>query len=206
MTNPTDEARPYVCALRLVAFILIITIPFGIAAFRLAGFVIWPFGRTTVFSRNAGVWSVIGNVIWLVVVGWELALAHLVAALLLCLTIIGIPFGIAGWKMVTLALLLALLLASPMLLFGLVAGLAISIFQAVTQIQEQTLSFIPKIVAMVAAAIALAPMTSVACLIASGMRPRALSMLRASVCIRATSILPSFCCSLRSVATCSHAR
>jgi uncharacterized membrane protein YccF (DUF307 family) len=65
----------------IVAFILIITIPFGIAAFRLAGFVIWPFGRTTVFRRNAGVWSVIGNVIWLVVVGWELALAHLVAGL-----------------------------------------------------------------------------------------------------------------------------
>jgi uncharacterized membrane protein YccF (DUF307 family) len=89
----------------IVAFILIITIPFGIASFRLAAFVIWPFGRTTVFRRNAGVWSVIGNVIWLVVVGWELALAHLVAGLVLCVTIIGIPFGIASWKMVPLALL-----------------------------------------------------------------------------------------------------
>lgn len=47
------------------------------------------------------------------------------------------------------ALLLALLLASPMLLFGLVAGLAISIFQAVTQIQEMTLSFVPKVLAVV---------------------------------------------------------
>lgn len=89
----------------IIAFILIITIPFGIAAFRLAGFVIWPFGRTTEFRRNAGAWSLIGNIIWLILLGWELALAHLVAGLLLCLTIIGIPFGIACWKMIPLALL-----------------------------------------------------------------------------------------------------
>lgn len=88
----------------LVAFILIITIPFGIASFRLAGYVIWPFGRTVVWQREAGVWSVIGNIIWVLVVGWELALAHLAAGLLLCITIIGIPFGIASWKMIPLAL------------------------------------------------------------------------------------------------------
>lgn len=89
----------------LIAFILIITIPFGIASFRLAGFVIWPFGRTVVWQREAGVWSVIGNIIWVIVVGWELAIAHLVAGLLLCVTIIGIPLGVACWKMVPLALL-----------------------------------------------------------------------------------------------------
>lgn len=88
----------------LVAFVLIITIPFGIASFRLAGYVIWPFGRTVVWQRDAGIWSVIGNIIWLIVVGWELALAHLAAGLLLCVTIIGIPFGVACWKMVPLAL------------------------------------------------------------------------------------------------------
>lgn len=88
----------------IVAFILIVTIPFGIASFRLAGYVIWPFGRTVVWQRRAGVWSVIGNVIWFLVVGWELALAHLAAGLLLCVTIIGIPFGIASWKMIPLAL------------------------------------------------------------------------------------------------------
>ena len=88
----------------LVAFILIITIPFGIASFRLAGYVIWPFGRTVVWQREAGVWSVIGNIIWLIVVGWELAIAHLVAGLLLFITIIGIPLGVAAWKMIPLAL------------------------------------------------------------------------------------------------------
>jgi uncharacterized membrane protein YccF (DUF307 family) len=88
----------------LVACILIITIPFGIASFRLAAYVVWPFGRTVVWQREAGIWSVIGNVIWVIVVGWELAIAHLVAGLLLCVTIIGIPFGVACWKMIPLAL------------------------------------------------------------------------------------------------------
>jgi uncharacterized membrane protein YccF (DUF307 family) len=88
----------------LVAFVLIITIPFGIAAFRLAGFVVWPFGRTVVWKRQAGVWSVVGNILWIVLLGWELVLAHLVAGLLLCLTVIGIPLGLACWKMVPLAL------------------------------------------------------------------------------------------------------
>jgi uncharacterized membrane protein YccF (DUF307 family) len=89
----------------VVACILIITIPFGIASFRLANYVLWPFGRRTAFRQEAGVFSVIGNVLWILVLGWELAIAHLVAGLLLCITIIGIPFGIACWKMVPLALL-----------------------------------------------------------------------------------------------------
>ncbi|HET7349507.1 MAG TPA: YccF domain-containing protein [Marmoricola sp.] len=89
----------------LVAFVLIITIPFGIASFRMAGYVVWPFGRTVVWRRQAGIWSVLGNVVWVIVLGWELALGHLIAGLLLCVTIIGIPFGVACWKMVPLALL-----------------------------------------------------------------------------------------------------
>ena len=88
----------------ILACILIITIPFGIASFRLAGFVIWPFGRTAVWRREAGVMSVIGNIIWVILFGWEMALAHLVAGLLLFITIIGIPFGIASWKMIPLSL------------------------------------------------------------------------------------------------------
>jgi len=88
----------------VLACILIITIPFGIASFRLAGFVIWPFGRTAVWRREAGVMSVIGNIIWVILFGWEMALAHLVAGLLLFITIIGIPFGVASWKMIPLSL------------------------------------------------------------------------------------------------------
>jgi uncharacterized membrane protein YccF (DUF307 family) len=89
----------------IICFILIITIPFGIASFRIAGFVLWPFGRTVVWRREAGFWSVLGNVIWVVLFGWEIALAHLVTGVLLFVTIIGIPFAIANWKMIPLALL-----------------------------------------------------------------------------------------------------
>ncbi len=88
----------------VVACLLIVTIPFGIASFRLASFVIWPFGRTTVWRRDAGIWSIIGNVVWIVFLGWELALLHLFAGLLLMVTVVGIPFGIACWKMIPLAL------------------------------------------------------------------------------------------------------
>ena len=88
----------------LLACILIVTIPFGIAAFRLAGYSLWPFGRTVVTARSAGVASVIGNILWIVLFGWQLFLAHIAAGIVLCLTIIGIPFGIAAFKLSVLAL------------------------------------------------------------------------------------------------------
>lgn len=88
----------------ILACILIITIPFGIAAFRIAGFVVWPFGRTTVAKPTAGVGTLLGNIIWLILLGWELALAHLVTAFLLLLTIIGIPLAIANVKLIPISL------------------------------------------------------------------------------------------------------
>jgi len=89
----------------LIAFILIITIPFGIAAFRIANYVLWPFGRTTVPRRDAGVGSLIGNILWIILFGWWLAISHLVAGIALCLTIIGIPLGLANFKMIPISLL-----------------------------------------------------------------------------------------------------
>jgi uncharacterized membrane protein YccF (DUF307 family) len=88
----------------VLACLLIVTIPFGIASFRLAGYALWPFGRRVVVRRSAGVASAIGNVLWILLFGWELALLHLVAGLLLMVTIIGIPFGIASIKLAVLAL------------------------------------------------------------------------------------------------------
>ncbi|WP_141579997.1 YccF domain-containing protein [Actinomadura sp. WMMA1423] len=88
----------------IICFILIITIPFGIASFRIAAYVLWPFGRTTVPRRDAGVGSFVGNVIWVIFAGWWLALGHLVTGVLLCLTIIGIPFGIANFKLIPISL------------------------------------------------------------------------------------------------------
>ena len=88
----------------LLAFVLIITIPFGIAAFRIAGYVLWPFGRTIDRRPEAGVASVIGNVLWIVFFGWWLAVGHLVSGVLLCLTIIGIPLGLANFKLIPVSL------------------------------------------------------------------------------------------------------
>ena len=87
----------------VVACILIITIPFGIAAFRMGGYVIWPFGRTVVRQLGAGAGSLIANVIWVVLFGWWLALGQLIAGVLLCITIIGIPAGLVSFKLVPLA-------------------------------------------------------------------------------------------------------
>ncbi len=89
----------------IVACVLIITIPFGIAAFRIANYVLWPFGRTTVPRQDAGVGSLIGNIIWIILFGWELALMHLITGIALCITIIGIPLGLANFKLIPISLL-----------------------------------------------------------------------------------------------------
>ena len=88
----------------LIMFITIIGIPFGIASFRLAGYVLWPFGRTVVKRADAGAPSFIGNVLWLIFGGLEMVIAHLLVGAVLCLTIIGIPLGIISFKMANLAL------------------------------------------------------------------------------------------------------
>ena len=70
----------------LIMFVLIITIPFGIASARIALFCLWPFGRTIIRRPDAGAGSLIGNIIWFVLAGWWLALGHLVTGvLMLCL-------------------------------------------------------------------------------------------------------------------------
>ncbi|MDX2709129.1 YccF domain-containing protein [Streptomyces sp. NPDC058864] len=90
--------------LGLLMFIFIITIPWGIASLRIANYVLWPFGRTTVERRDAGVGSLLGNIIWLIFAGIWLAIGHVLAGIGFCLTIIGIPFGIANFKMVPISL------------------------------------------------------------------------------------------------------
>jgi uncharacterized membrane protein YccF (DUF307 family) len=88
----------------LVCFILIITIPFGVAAFRIAAYVLWPFGQTIERRPEAGVGSMIGNVLWILLFGWWLALGHLVTGIALCVTIIGIPLGLASFKIIPVTL------------------------------------------------------------------------------------------------------
>jgi uncharacterized membrane protein YccF (DUF307 family) len=88
----------------LLCIVLIVTIPFGIAAWRIASFAIWPFGRTIVRRADAGAGSTIGNVLWLILFGWWLALEHLITGIALCLTIIGIPLGLANFKLIPVSL------------------------------------------------------------------------------------------------------
>ena len=88
----------------LVCFVLIVTIPLGVAALRIASYSLWPFGRRVVRSATAGGGSVIGNVIWILLCGWWLALAHLVTGVALCLTIIGIPLAVANFKLIPVSL------------------------------------------------------------------------------------------------------
>jgi uncharacterized membrane protein YccF (DUF307 family) len=88
----------------LVLCLLIITIPFGIACFRLAAFVLWPFGRAVVRKSDAGAPSMIANVIWFVLAGLWMAIAHLVLGVVLCLTIIGIPLGLGNFKLAAVAI------------------------------------------------------------------------------------------------------
>lgn len=84
----------------LIMFILIITIPFGIASARIALFCLWPFGRTIIRRQDAGAASTVGNVVWFLLAGWWLALGHVITGVLMCLTIIGIPLGLANFKLI----------------------------------------------------------------------------------------------------------
>ncbi|SDX04537.1 Uncharacterized membrane protein YccF, DUF307 family [Amycolatopsis xylanica] len=89
----------------IICCVLIITIPFGLASFRIANYALWPFGRTVVDRRDAGAASLLGNLIWLIFAGIWLAIGHLVTGALLCVTIIGIPMGIANFKMIPVSLM-----------------------------------------------------------------------------------------------------
>ncbi|MCM6773035.1 YccF domain-containing protein [Nocardia sp. CDC159] len=89
----------------IICCLLIITIPFGIASFRIAGYVLWPFGREAVARPEAGVPSLLGNVIWFLVAGWWLALGHLFTSIPLFVSIVGIPFGWANLKLIPISLM-----------------------------------------------------------------------------------------------------
>lgn len=82
----------------------IIGIPFGIQCFKIAGFVLWPFG-SEVEIGNFGAGGLIFNIIWLIVFGWEFAVVHIVVGAIFCMTIVGIPFGLQHFKFARLGLI-----------------------------------------------------------------------------------------------------
>lgn len=89
----------------LICFILIITIPFGFASFRIAAYALWPFGRTLVDKPGARPGALIGNVIWVVLFGVWLAIGHIVSAFAMAITIIGIPLALANLKLIPVSLM-----------------------------------------------------------------------------------------------------
>jgi uncharacterized membrane protein YccF (DUF307 family) len=88
----------------ILCFILIVTIPFGFAAFRIGVYALWPFGQTVVDKPGAGAGAMIGNVIWVVLCGIWLAIGHVVTAIAMAVTIIGIPLALANLKLIPVSL------------------------------------------------------------------------------------------------------
>ena len=96
-------ALGYVLA-AVVCFVLIITIPFGIASLRIASYALWPFGRTIVHKPGVRPGAMIGNIIWVILCGFWLAIGHLVSAIAMAITIIGIPLALANLKLIPVSL------------------------------------------------------------------------------------------------------
>ena len=88
----------------VLACLLIVTIPWGIASFRMASFALWPFGRTVVDAPDKGAASTVGNVVWILLFGWWLALGHVTTAFAQAITIIGIPLALANLKLIPVSL------------------------------------------------------------------------------------------------------
>ncbi|GAB3078220.1 YccF domain-containing protein [Corynebacterium aquatimens] len=88
----------------IVACLLVVTIPFGLASFRIAGYVLWPFGREVVEVRRGGVMggvmSGVGNVVWFLIAGLWLAIGHIITAFAQAVTIIGLPMAWANLKLI----------------------------------------------------------------------------------------------------------
>lgn len=90
----------------VVCCLLIVTIPFGIASFRIGAYALWPFGRTVVDRRGQTYFfSTLGNVIWVVVAGIWIAIGHVLTSIPMFLSIIGIPLGIANIKLIPVSLM-----------------------------------------------------------------------------------------------------
>ena len=89
----------------IVCCCTVVLIPVGIQQFKMAGFVLWPFGKTVVVDKPNGIFKKLVNVIWCILFGWELALCYLIFGLIFCITIIGIPFGKQYFKLAKFILL-----------------------------------------------------------------------------------------------------
>jgi uncharacterized membrane protein YccF (DUF307 family) len=88
----------------LVLCVTIVGIPFGLQCFKISLLVLWPFGKEVILG-GFGVGGLLLNILWLIFLGWELAVHHLIIGLIFCITIVGIPFGLQHFKFAQLALI-----------------------------------------------------------------------------------------------------
>jgi uncharacterized membrane protein YccF (DUF307 family) len=89
----------------IILMITIVGIPFGIQTLKMASLSLWPFGRDTrVHPRSSGCLYILMNVLWLLTGGLWIAATHLIFGVLLCITVIGIPFGLQHFKLTAIAL------------------------------------------------------------------------------------------------------
>ncbi|MFO6449492.1 YccF domain-containing protein [Corynebacterium amycolatum] len=88
----------------ILACILIVTIPAGVASFRMASYALWPFGRSVVERSGRGAVGAVSagvmNVIWFLIAGLWLAIGHIMTAAAQAVTIVGIPLAVANVKMI----------------------------------------------------------------------------------------------------------
>lgn len=91
------------CLAGVLWCISIVGIPVGLQCFKIAGLTFFPFGKEVVYGGGAG--SLLLNVLWIILSGLPLALEHLVFGAILCVTIVGIPFGLQQFKLAKLALM-----------------------------------------------------------------------------------------------------
>jgi len=89
----------------LICFVLIVTIPFGFASLRIAAYALWPFGRTIVEKPGPRPGATIGNVVWILLCGIWLAIGHVITAVAMAVTIIGIPLALANLKLIPVSLM-----------------------------------------------------------------------------------------------------
>jgi uncharacterized membrane protein YccF (DUF307 family) len=88
----------------IILCITIIGIPFGVQFFKISSFVLWPFGKEIELG-NFGAGGLLFNILWLILLGWEFAIAHLVIGIVFCITVVGIPFGLQHFKLAKLGLI-----------------------------------------------------------------------------------------------------
>lgn len=87
----------------MVMCLTIIGIPMASPCFKIGKFIMWPFG-TEIKTGTFGVGGMLLNIIWILLFGWELFIGHVVAGLIFCVTIVGIPFGVQHFKLAQLSL------------------------------------------------------------------------------------------------------